>query len=55
MNRFILLFAHLVSLIFLGFGWVMDMLKIDITAKLFIEINLFNEKRSVLGTLQTLW
>jgi len=55
MNRFILLFAHVISLIFLGFGWVKDMLKIDITAKFFIEINLFNEKRSVLGTLQTLW
>ena len=31
------------------------MLKIDITANFFIDINLFNEKRSVLGTLQTLW
>lgn len=33
----------------------MDMLKIDITANFFIDINLFSEKRSVLGTLQTLW
>ncbi len=31
------------------------MLKIDITANFFIDINLFSEKRSVLGTLQTLW
>jgi len=49
------LFFHVLSLILLGFGLVMDMLKIDITARFFIEINLFNEKRSVLGTLQTLW
>ena len=45
----------MVSLIFLGFGLVLDMLKIDITAKFFIDINLFNEKRSVLGTLQSLF
>jgi uncharacterized paraquat-inducible protein A len=31
------------------------MLKIDITASFFIDINLFNEKRSVVGTLQSLW
>ena len=31
------------------------MLKIDVTANFFIDINLFNEKRSVQGTLQTLW
>ena len=31
------------------------MLKIDVTANFFIDINLFNEKRSVLGTLKTLW
>ena len=46
---------HLLSLIFLGFGLVLDLLKIDITANFFIDINLFNEKRSVLGTLQSLW
>ncbi len=55
MARLILLFFHVISLVLLGFGLVLDMLKIDITAKFFIEINLFNEKRSVLGTLQTLW
>jgi len=46
---------HVLSLVLLGFGLVLDMLKINITANFFIEINLFNEKRSVLGTLQTLW
>lgn len=55
MKRGILLLLHVISLVLLVFGLVMDMLKIDITANLFIEINLFNEKRSVLGTLQTLF
>ncbi len=55
MNRKILLVLHLVSLVFLGLGLMLDMLKIDITATLFIDINLFNEKRSVLGTLNSLW
>ena len=55
MNRAILLIMHIISLVFFGFGVVLDMLKIDITANFFIDINLFNEKRSVLGTLQTLW
>ena len=55
MNRFILMLFHVLSLVLLGFGLVLDMLKINITANFFIEINLFNEKRSVLGTLQTLW
>jgi hypothetical protein len=54
MTRLILLAVHVLSLIFLGFGLVLDMLKIDITANFFIDINLFNEKRSVLGTLQSL-
>ena len=55
MNRFTLLFLHITSLILLGFGWVKDMLHIDITAHFIVDFNLFNEKRSVLGTLQTLW
>ena len=55
MNRIILLLMHVLSLIFLGFGLLLDMLKIDITANFFIDINLFKEKRSVLGTLQSLW
>jgi paraquat-inducible protein A len=55
MRRFIFLLMHLVSLVFLGLGLVMNMLKIDITASFFIDINLFNETRSVLGTLRSLW
>ena len=55
MNRFVLLLFHLLSLVLLGFGLMLDMLKIDITANFFIDINLFNERRSVIGTLQTLW
>jgi uncharacterized paraquat-inducible protein A len=55
MKRIILLLLHLLSLVFLAFGLWLDMLKIDITANFFIDINLFNEKRSVLGTLQSLW
>ena len=42
-------------MVLLAFGLVLYMLKIDVTANFFIDINLFNEKRSVLGTLQTLW
>lgn len=55
MNRIILIGLHLVSLVLLGFGLVLDVLKIDITTTLFIDINLFNESRSVLGTLHSLW
>jgi paraquat-inducible protein A len=55
MKRGILLSLHILSLVLLGLGLVKDMLKIDITANFFIDINLFNEKRSVLRTLQTLW
>ncbi len=51
----ILLILHIFSMVLLGFELVTDMLKIDITANFFIDINLFNEKRSVLGTLQSLW
>ena len=55
MNRLMLLIFHCLSLILLGFGWVKDMLQIDITTHLFIDFNLFNEKRSVLSTLNSLW
>lgn len=55
MNRGILLVLHIISLVLLAFGLILDMLKIDVTANFFIDINFFNEKRSVLGTLQTLW
>ena len=55
MNRYLLLCLHIISLVLLGFGLVKDMLQIDISANFIVTINLFNEKRSVLGTLQTLW
>ena len=55
MKRSVLLLLHIISLVCLGFGLIVNMLKIDISASFFISINLFNEKRSVLGTLHTLW
>ena len=55
MNRLILLILHVISLVLLGFGWVKDMLHIDINAHFIVDINLFNENRSVLGTLESLW
>ncbi len=55
MEKIVLLVLHVVSLVLLSFGLVVDLLKIDITAKFFIDINLFNEKKSVLGTLHSLW
>lgn len=50
-----LLTLHTISLGLLGLGLIKDMLRIDITTHFLIDINLFNEKRSVLGTLQSLW
>ncbi len=55
MYRIILLGLHIISLILLWLGWVKDMLHIDVTTHFIVDFNLFNEKRSVLGTLQTLW
>lgn len=55
MNRYVLLGVHIISLVLLGFGWVKDMLHIDISTHFIVDFNLFNEKRSVLGSLQTLW
>jgi uncharacterized paraquat-inducible protein A len=55
MNRFILLGLHIISLVLLGFGWVKDMLHINITAHYIIDFQLFDEKRSILGTLKNLW
>src|SRR5438874_13551225 len=54
-NRWILLGLHIASLVLLGLGWTLDMLHIDISTHFIVDFNLFNEKRSVLGTLQTLW
>ena len=55
MNRFVLLSLHIISLVLLGFGWVLNVLQIDISAHFFVDINLFNEKRSVFGMLEKLW
>jgi len=55
MNRVTVLILHLVSLVLLGFGWVEDILHIDISTHFIVDFNLFNEKRNVLGTLQSLW
>lgn len=55
MNRYFLLFIHVVSLVFLGLGWIKDMLHIDISTHFLVDFNLFNEKRSVIGTLSSLW
>jgi paraquat-inducible protein A len=55
MNRYLLLTLHTASLVLLFFGWTLDMLQIDVSAEFIVSINLFNEKRSVLGTLTSLF
>ena len=55
MNRYILLTLHVASLVLLGFGWVKDILHIDISVHYIVDFNLFSEKRSVLGMLKKLW
>ncbi len=55
MNKYILLGLHVISLVLLGFGWVLDILHINITAHYIITIELFDERRSVLSTLKNLW
>lgn len=55
MNRYVLLGLHVISLVLLGFGWVKDVLQIDITVHFMVDINLFSEKRSVVGLLDKLW
>ena len=55
MNRYILLSLHVISLVLLGLGWVKDILHIDISVHYIIDLNLFSEKRSVLGMLKKLW
>jgi paraquat-inducible protein A len=55
MNRYILLVLHVISLVLLGLGWVKDILHIDISVHYIIDLNLFSEKRSVLGMLKRLW
>ncbi len=55
MNRYLILGLHIISLVLLGFGWVMDVLHINISVHYIIDFNLFNEKRSILGMLEKLW
>lgn len=55
MNRLLLLLLHIISMVLLGFGWIENMLHIDINAHFIMDMNLFSEDRSVVGTLQTLW
>ena len=55
MNRYILLLLHVISLVLLGFGWVLDILHINISVHYIVDFNLFSEKRSVLGMLKKLW
>jgi len=55
MNRYLLLALHIISLVLLGFGWVLDILHIDISIHYIIDFNIFNEKRSILGMMEKLW
>ncbi|MEO7306058.1 MAG: paraquat-inducible protein A [Ferruginibacter sp.] len=55
MNRYILIILHVISLVLLGFGWVLDILHIEVSVHYIVDINLFSEKRSVLGMLEKLW
>ena len=55
MNRYILIILHVISLVLLGFGWVLDILHIQISAHYIVDITLFSEKRSVFGLLDKLW
>ena len=55
MNRYTLLILHMISLVLLGFGWVLNVLHIDVSVHYILDFNLFNEKRSVLGMLEKLW
>ncbi|MEO6547603.1 MAG: paraquat-inducible protein A [Ferruginibacter sp.] len=55
MNKRLLLLLHTLSLLCLVPGLILNILKIDISANFFFDINLFNEKRSIFGTLQNLW
>lgn len=55
MNRYFLLVLHIISLVLLGFGWVLNILHIDISVHYIIDLNLFSEDRSVLSLLQKLW
>lgn len=55
MNRYLILALHLISLVLLGFGLFIHVLHIDVTVHYFIDLNIFSEKRSVVGMLEKLW
>jgi uncharacterized paraquat-inducible protein A len=55
MNRYWILALHVISLVLLGFGWILNVLHIDISVHYIVDFNLFSEKRSVLGMLEKLW
>ncbi len=55
MNRYLLLALHIISLVLLGFGWMLDILHINISIHYIIDFNIFNEKRSILGMMEKLW
>lgn len=55
MNRYLILVLHIISLILLGFGWFINVLHIDVTVHYIVDLNLFSEKRSVVGMLEKLW
>jgi paraquat-inducible protein A len=55
MIRYILLALHIISLGLLGFGWVKDVLQIDISIHFMVDVSIFSEKRSVMGLLDKLW
>lgn len=55
MNRYLLLALHVISLVLLGFGWMLDILHIDISVHYIIDFNIFSEKRSILGMMEKLW
>ena len=40
MNRYLLLALHIISLVLLGFGWVLDILHIDISIHYIIDFNI---------------
>lgn len=50
-----LLLLHILSMVLLALGLFRDMLQIDISAHFIVEIKLFNESRSIIGVLKTLW
>ncbi|MES2429764.1 MAG: paraquat-inducible protein A [Bacteroidota bacterium] len=54
-KRLFLLLLHVISLVLLGFGWALDILKIEVSTHFMVDLTLFSEKRSVLTTLSSLW